>query len=367
MDSGQDRWERDQDDPTTRHGLSSTRMTHSDEATQPHQGRERVQEEGAEDKPTPGLLVQHGGLMGQLIRLNPGVSLIGRDARHPIWFRSLAVSRDHARIHVRDDAVILQDLKSRNGTYLRGHRLGPEPVKLRENDIICISPEVRLKFLHHSPRSLKHHEEMFNKVVRDDLTGLYNRMYVVEMLEGERDRNAYRGLGLALALIDLDRFKSINDTYGHQVGDQVLIELGGLLCELIPPPGFSARLGGEEFLSVYPAESLEFACRLAETIRIRVANQPFGMQTLGFPLHLTTSIGLLFLELTETRQPDDRSEHWITRADGLLYRAKAMGRDQVMAGINRPDYWSALDNVSGEVSFSKAPGVSQARDEDPAT
>ena len=365
MDPGQDQWERDQEDPTSRHGFSSTRMTLSGEATRLHKARERVTGGEPEAKPTPGLLVQHGGLMGQLLRLDPGVSLIGRDARHPIWFRSLAVSRDHARIHVRDDGeVILQDLKSRNGTYLRGHRLGPEPVKLRENDIICVSPEIRLKFLHPSPSSLKHHEEMFNKVVRDELTGLFNRTYMVEMLEGERDRTAYRGQGLALALIDLDRFKSINDTHGHQVGDEVLVELGRLLRELNPPPGFSARLGGEEFLSVYPAESMEVACRLAETIRKRVANHPF--KTSGPTLHLTTSIGLLFLELAQTRRPDDRSEHWITRADGLLYRAKAMGRDQVIAGIDRAD-WNALDNTSGEVSLSNPVRHPQDHPDGPAS
>jgi diguanylate cyclase (GGDEF)-like protein len=154
--------------------------------------------------------------------------------------------------------------------------------------------------------------------LRDALTSSYNRRYLDERLYGPfTDRPP-----LGLALIDLDHFKSVNDTYGHLVGDRVLRGVADLLQQDLPPEGFCARYGGEEFVLWLPGIDAGRAFRIAEDARLRVACHPWSALRPG--LRVTISAGLAH-DAPESVTP----ERLLRRADALLYAAKRAGRNKV--------------------------------------
>jgi len=166
---------------------------------------------------------------------------------------------------------------------------------------------------------------LWQQATHDALTGLPNRPRVLEILaqaiiEARADRHP-----LAVALIDLDHFKQINDRYGHLAGDAVLIEAAVRLREMLPACATPGRYGGEEFLAVVPGALMDDSAPF-ETLRHRIAQQAFRGD--GANVDITCSIGVTWL------QPQDRdSFDLIRRADAALYAAKTSGRNRVvMAG-----------------------------------
>ncbi|MFB6240252.1 MAG: GGDEF domain-containing protein, partial [Gemmatimonadota bacterium] len=166
-------------------------------------------------------------------------------------------------------------------------------------------------------------EEMKERARTDELTGLANRRELMDRLEEEIDRARRYGDPLSVAILDLDRFKEINDTLGHQAGDDVLSRLGELLAEETRAPDVAGRYGGEEFAVVLPETGREEARRLAE--RVREAVEELDFEADGEPFGVTCSVGLA--ELEEDEEMDDL----VKRADDALYRAKEEGRNRVVA------------------------------------
>jgi len=161
------------------------------------------------------------------------------------------------------------------------------------------------------------------QAVRDGLTGLYNRRYLDEMLEREVSRARREGIALSLVMIDIDHFKRINDTYGHQAGDEVLRMLAATLLADIRTEDMACRYGGEEFLILLPNMPLAFALGRAEIWRKAVAAlSPVHGK---FQIHFTISLGVAAYP-EHGKTPDD-----LTRcADLALYRAKHEGRNRVV-------------------------------------
>lgn len=161
--------------------------------------------------------------------------------------------------------------------------------------------------------------------LRDTLTSSYNRRYLDQWLHGPAVD--HRGPpGVAIALVDLDLFKEVNDTFGHLVGDRVLREVADLLQQGLPPEAFCARYGGEEFALVIPDVDAARAVRIADTARIRVARHPWRRIRPG--LAVTISVGLAH----ESRAEPDiaaEPERQLRSADALLYMAKRAGRNKV--------------------------------------
>ncbi|MBE1574920.1 diguanylate cyclase (GGDEF)-like protein [Amycolatopsis roodepoortensis] len=161
--------------------------------------------------------------------------------------------------------------------------------------------------------------------LRDTLTSSYNRRYLDQWLHGPAVD--HRGPpGVAIALVDLDLFKDVNDTFGHLVGDRVLREVAELLQQGLPPEAFCARYGGEEFALVIPDVDAARAVRIADTARIRVARHPWRRIRPG--LSVTISVGLAH----ESRAEPDigaEPERQLRSADALLYMAKRAGRNKV--------------------------------------
>lgn len=161
------------------------------------------------------------------------------------------------------------------------------------------------------------------QAVRDGLTGLYNRRYLDEMLEREVSRARREGIALSLVMIDIDHFKRINDTYGHQAGDEVLRMLAATLQADIRTEDMACRYGGEEFLILLPNMSLASAMGRAEIWRRAIA----ALSLVHGNFHINFSISLGVAAYPEHgKTPDD-----LTRcADQALYRAKRDGRNRVV-------------------------------------
>jgi diguanylate cyclase (GGDEF)-like protein/PAS domain S-box-containing protein len=152
----------------------------------------------------------------------------------------------------------------------------------------------------------------------DPLTGLHNRRYLHETLSGECRRAARSGAGAAVVMLDVDHFKAVNDTHGHEFGDRVLVELAALLKAEARDTDTVARYGGEEFLIVMPETDADAAYRAAERLREKVAARSVNKGDL--PVHVTISLGVA---TGDGLAPDTL----IRYADEALYAAKAAGRN----------------------------------------
>jgi diguanylate cyclase (GGDEF)-like protein len=155
----------------------------------------------------------------------------------------------------------------------------------------------------------------------DSLTGLLNRRAILELLEREAERVRRGGPPFALAMADLDNFKRINDTYGHDVGDEALVHVARRLEKTVRAQDVIARWGGEELLIFLPATSLEGALLATEKVRRAVAEGPHTVG--GQELPLTMSLGVA------STGPGTSLRTCIQQADAALYRAKAEGRNRV--------------------------------------
>jgi diguanylate cyclase (GGDEF)-like protein len=165
---------------------------------------------------------------------------------------------------------------------------------------------------------------------RDALTGCFNRGYMNAQLPREIRRALRYRRALSLALCDLDHFKTINDSHGHQCGDLVLKEFVESLNELIRADSdWLARYGGEEFLLVLPETTLENAERLAERLRAHIAGKSFEWQ--GEALRITASFGVVGFSAGQLPK-SLQAEALLNRADEYLYRAKKKGRNRVVSG-----------------------------------
>jgi len=166
-----------------------------------------------------------------------------------------------------------------------------------------------------------------NAAVTDPLTGLFNRRYVEPHLARLAEQSRKSGRELAVMMIDIDHFKSVNDTHGHAAGDKVLIELSDRLRENLRAVDLLARMGGEEFLVAMPGTSVTDARLAADRLRALVNTTPFALGD-GLPaIKVTVSVGLA---LSGQFSPESTAINGICdQADKALYAAKSAGRDQV--------------------------------------
>lgn len=174
------------------------------------------------------------------------------------------------------------------------------------------------------------HQEAQRLSITDGLTGLWNYRYFTMNFSKEIERAARFGRPLALLMFDLDRFKSVNDTHGHQRGDSVLVELATRVKAEIREVDTLARYGGEEFVLVLPETDLEGASHAAERIAQVIRGRPFGAEH-EQPLTVTVSIGVSIFPVHGTA-----AATLLSRADEALYAAKAAGRDTWCRAENRP-------------------------------
>lgn len=167
------------------------------------------------------------------------------------------------------------------------------------------------------------HEELERRAYTDYLTGLANRRHCLEQAENELARTLRYGKELSILMLDVDRFKQVNDTYGHKVGDIVLQELSAVCCGTLRNVDVVGRIGGEEFAVLLPETGLEPAMEAAERLRAAIAAAPVTPGG-GLPLHFTVSLGV-----TTVTERDATVDELLNQADQALYRAKSEGRNRV--------------------------------------
>jgi two-component system cell cycle response regulator len=162
---------------------------------------------------------------------------------------------------------------------------------------------------------------LLNKAQTDSLTGLMNRAYLSEMLQ-QTLKTATRHERISAMMLDIDFFKTINDSYGHQTGDDVLVEVGRRMQRAVRDRDDVARYGGEEFFILLRNIDFARARVIAERLRRLISDHPFHIQ--GLQIDVTLSIGLTYL------RREDSAESFIARADKALYDAKHQGRNCVV-------------------------------------
>ncbi len=180
---------------------------------------------------------------------------------------------------------------------------------------------------------------------RDDLTHLFNDRFMHHSLTEILERAAVEDLDCSLLFLDLDRFKTINDTYGHLVGSRVLMEVGGILRQVLPGPAVPARYGGDEFVIILPEASAQEAFWVAETIRKTLEShlflaRPDPDDPVNYPqlslTGITASLGIATLKADVLRLVEDPTDavalknEILRLADTRMYRAKDQGRNRTV-------------------------------------
>lgn len=169
---------------------------------------------------------------------------------------------------------------------------------------------------------------LYKESITDPGTKLFNRRYILELLNKEVARADRHRHPLSMALLDIDYFKRVNDTYGHQAGDEVLAQFSKRLQQWTREMDFVGRYGGEEFLLIFPETTAEKATRVLERIRWQMESIPFEVN--GSNLQITFSAGVASYEGEAIHQ-------LLLRVDGCLYMAKDSGRNRVLCSKGRKE------------------------------
>jgi diguanylate cyclase (GGDEF)-like protein len=266
------------------------------------------------------LVVIYGHDLGRKHDLTKTNTVIGRAAKADIQVDQESVSRDHAKVTLDGNTVRLKDLKSTNGSYVND-----EPIKgdftLRNGDLIKIGRTV-FKFIAGGNIEAAYHDEVYRLTTVDGLTQAFNRRYFEDALEREISRCHRYARALSLLMIDLDRFKGVNDTWGHLAGDHVLKCVASSIRGRTRREDILARYGGEEFCILLPEVELKGAVALADKTRRYVEKQQFEFDDHVIPV--TVSIGVAGLT-DKLREGKDL----IKAADDRLFAAKKAGRNRV--------------------------------------
>ena len=295
------------------------------------------------------------------LNLEPeSIYTIGRDKDNIIQLPGLTTSRKHARILWEDMHFLIEDTKSTNGIFINGQKCNRHVLfdgdhitigtfflvykeydakglnvdnfdytltdtLIIEHQIADLLKDISDKNIQEKLINLKMHFNRFKSKLdrlanRDRLTRLYNRRYFDEEFRKEIERSARYRYSIALLMIDIDNFKKINDTYGHQKGDQVLSVVASIISESLRLNDLVARYGGEEIVVLIPQAESAKLLQIAEKIRIRVENET--IERLG--LMVTVSIGCAY------SSADAGGDSLIKVADEALYEAKDSGKNKVV-------------------------------------
>ena len=220
--------------------------------------------------------------------------------------------------------LTIADLEDRP-KILRGLDLGVNDYLVRpidRNELIArVRTQVRRKRYAESLRN--NVEQAIEMAVVDALTGLHNRRYFDMHLSTLLDQAAQEAKPLSLLVLDIDFFKKVNDTYGHDAGDEILRALAGRIRRAVRSVDLVCRLGGEEFVIVMPETSIDVAGRVAERVRRAVEAEPFNVKEGQVAVPVTISIGIA------DRGSDANPDFIYKSADKALYESKASGRNRV--------------------------------------
>jgi len=214
-----------------------------------------------------------------------------------------------------------------NARMLRGLEIGVNDFLIRpidKNELLARArSQVRKR--RYTERLRDNVQMSIEMAITDALTGLFNRRYMESHLATLIEQAASRGKPLAALIIDIDYFKAINDSHGHDAGDDVLRDFALRIKRSIRGIDLACRYGGEEFVVIMPETDMAVAAMVAERLRRRIAAEPFAIGQGSGHIPVTISIGIAGL-----RGKDDTAANLLKRADQALYRAKRDGRNRVV-------------------------------------
>ncbi len=263
--------------------------------------------------------------MLSFVILEPGTqTLIGRDESAELRLHDRAVSSRHAVISYSNQGMItLIDIGSTNGTYVNGKKIQSCP--LQDGDYVEIGDAaLRVSWL--SMAEILHLQRVLNRLNAantDPLTGLLTRTYLQEDAHKLVQRCEERKLPLSVSFIDLDKFKYINDTYGHQVGDEVLKNISRLIMMRVRGGDHCVRYGGDELLIFFPGIGEGSAYNVVNRIRTSILKHDWSRIAQG--LTISGSFGV-----ADFVKGDDLKS-LLNKADQAVYAAKKAGRNTVIA------------------------------------
>lgn len=267
------------------------------------------------------LVVLHGGDIGKRYPLEKPEMILGRSPKAEIRVDAEGISRKHAKLFLRGGHVYIEDSGSTNGTFVNDQEI--TDTQLHDGDYLKVGDTV-LKMVSGSSIEAKFQDDMYRRTTIDSLTQAFNKRYFLQRLDDELKRCLRYGREVSLAMFDIDHFKKVNDTYGHQAGDTVLRDLSKNVANLVRVNDVFCRYGGEEFAIILPESSLDDATVACEKIRKAIQDFKFTHNDTHIPI--TISIGIKTLDPGDG---DITPNEMIEAADKLLYEAKQQGRNCV--------------------------------------
>jgi len=269
------------------------------------------------------LLVRvRGAELGRVCRLPPEPFRVGRSQDCELWLGDDGVSRKHARIVQELPGYVLEDTESANGTFVQGQRVTRQ--LLRDGDVIQFGPTAVFRYTITDESQEALLQQLYDASVTDALTAAHNREHFDTQLRSELSYARRHKVDVSLAFFDVDHFKKVNDTHGHQAGDAVLVGLANTIRSMIRNEDVFARYGGEEFALVLRGIDIEGAGAVADRLRERIA--ALQIPTERGPIRVTVSAGCASLTTSGEKTP----EGLISAADKRLYGAKHAGRNRVV-------------------------------------
>jgi two-component system, cell cycle response regulator len=267
------------------------------------------------------LVVLAGASVGEMYKVEGDKTVIGRGQKAQVRLLDDGISREHAQVVVEGNRIYLEDLGSTNGTFCNGLKVDRR--ELADGDKILVGSTTILKFTYHDNLDEIFQKQMYESALRDGLTKAFNKKYFTDRLESELTFALRHQSPLVLVMFDIDHFKKVNDTYGHQAGDLVLSELSTLLTAALRAEDVFARYGGEEFAVICRGTDLTQASIVGERMRKAVETHRFTFE--GTHIPVTISVGIAGLPDAAVKDATDL----VARADKALYQSKHGGRNRV--------------------------------------
>src|SRR3954452_5536572 len=267
------------------------------------------------------LVVLAGASVGEMYKVEGDKTVIGRGQKAQVRLLDDGISREHAQVVVEGNRIFLEDLGSTNGTFCNGLKVDRK--ELADGDKILVGSTTILKFTYHDNLDEMFQKQMYESALRDGLTKAFNKKYFTDRLESEFTFATRHASPLALVLFDIDHFKKVNDTHGHQAGDHVLFEISSLLSSALRAEDVFARYGGEEFAVICRGSDESQAQVVGERMRKAVEGHRFVYE--GTLIPVTISVGIALLPNAAVKDANDI----VGFADQALYKSKNGGRNRV--------------------------------------
>lgn len=272
------------------------------------------------------LVLIHGSPLGVSLDVPETQAYIGRGEQCDLCIDDLELSRIHCKVWRHGRRVWLLDLNSTNGSLVNGvPAVGA--TELHDGDHVMLGDTV-LRMAREGTLERRYHRGMTDLASRDFMTGLFNRRTFQATIERQFAHARERKSQLALACIDLDRFKQINDEFGHSTGDDVIRASASIFKSVARACDTVCRVGGEEFAVLLPIMAADDALAFATACRMRIYRLSGLLEQRA--LNVSASIGIASLS-DEMRSPQDL----IDAADKELLRAKSLGRNRVCMAHHR--------------------------------